>query len=216
MSSIDILVDSEIVKVDSKAEVDGTSSSKDIGNDLKDHEMNGHNNNETARLRRKSGFEEATMKNPNSEKDCRTKRKTPTPAVPKNKAPKLAKQVPNKDHYERISHLFQASRLMAVASSETECLSRMYAQTFATVAKKNVLRLSPTIKRAVCKGCSRQLISGVNCQTRVRNESKKGLDHCDVLEYICQCGVVKRFPVGKNRDYEVWSERDDVLQGITN
>lgn len=115
---------------------------------------------------------------------------------------KKPKVIPHRDHYARIAYLAQASQLMGEAN---EGLSRCYTNTMTTVAKKTVLRLSPHLKRTVCKKCSRKL-TPTNCDIELENLSKSGSDKSNVLVYTCKCGTSKRFPVGKKKDYKLWAD----------
>lgn len=113
-------------------------------------------------------------------------------------------KIANQDHYGRISYLFQASSMMAKIGNEE--LSRCYSKTMRSVAMKNVLRMSPRIKRQVCKKCNRIQIPGYTCTTRLENHSKSQEGRNDVLVYTCDCGHKKRFPVGKDPNYKLWME----------
>jgi len=99
---------------------------------------------------------------------------------------------PNAPLFARISHLYSASML-----DPTSPLSRFYLSHARSIAKKSVLRLDPAIKRTVCKRCDALLVPDVTCTHRVENHSKGGRKKwADVLVVECQCGMVKRFPVG--------------------
>lgn len=108
----------------------------------------------------------------------------------------------NRDVYCRLSFLFQAANTVG-----SEPLSRAYNRAMDGVAKKNVLKLSPAIKRSLCKKCNRSLNPG---SREIENLSKDQRKECDVLVIKCCCGQVKRFPVGKNRDYKLFSEAEDI------
>lgn len=120
----------------------------------------------------------------------------------KQQQQKKPKVIPHRDHYARISYLAQASQLLGDANEE---LSRCYTNTMTTVAKKTVLRLSPHLKRTVCKKCSRKLTS-TNCDIELENLSKSQSEKANVLVYTCRCGTAKRFPVGKKKDYKLWTD----------
>lgn len=120
----------------------------------------------------------------------------------KQQPQKKPKVIPHRDHYARISYLAQASQLMG---DTNEGLSRCYTNTMSTVAKKTVLRLSPHLKRTVCKKCSRKL-TPTNCDIELENLSKSQSVKADVLVYTCKCGTAKRFPVGKKKDYKLWAD----------
>ncbi|KAI5855894.1 RNAse P Rpr2/Rpp21/SNM1 subunit domain-containing protein [Tricharina praecox] len=99
---------------------------------------------------------------------------------------------PNAPLFARISHLYSASTL-----DPTSPLSRFYLSHARSIAKKSVLRLDSKTKRTICKRCDALLVPDVTCTHRVENQSKGGRKKwADVLVVECQCGMVKRFPVG--------------------
>jgi ribonuclease P protein subunit RPR2 len=111
------------------------------------------------------------------------------------------KQHPNAQLFARMSHLYRASSALAAAATSSpaaEDLSKFYVSHLRSIAKKNVLRLDPAVKRTICKRCEALLIPGVSCRERIENQSKGGKKRwADVLVVECNtCGTVKRFPVG--------------------
>ncbi|ANZ73861.1 BA75_00479T0 [Komagataella pastoris] len=114
---------------------------------------------------------------------------------------KLPRQTPKRDQYARISYLYQAS------ASSNGILSRMYSRQMDLVAKKTVLKVSPTIKRTICKTCNRHLKPGVTYSPEIVNESKKTDAKNDILQLQCICGQIKRFPYGKDPNYKTYHER---------
>ncbi|GME69987.1 hypothetical protein B5S31_g1572 [[Candida] boidinii] len=154
------------------------------------------------------------------------------------KAPRPPKSVPRIEHYERLSYLYQLGTMTSSQSriregnndgdsaideenDRTECfdiLSRVYLKGMNNVSKKTVLKLSPNIKRTICKKCQRSLIlPGANhSNVRMINHSKKQNPENDILEISCYCGKVKRFPVGRNPDHVLFSEKEDILFSVNN
>ncbi|KAK6460049.1 RNAse P Rpr2/Rpp21/SNM1 subunit domain-containing protein [Scheffersomyces coipomensis] len=125
----------------------------------------------------------------------------------KSKVPKV---VPQKDHYSRISYLLNASNLFS-ADSKYDILARGYSRNLDLVSKKTVIKLAPALKRSLCKKCNTLLIPGLTMSMSIENTSKKQSPHNDILIHKCiSCNTVKRFPVGSNREYVVFSEREDV------
>ena len=121
------------------------------------------------------------------------------------------KGISNLDHYGRISFLYQAANQMTV-SGKYNILSRALLENMDLVSKKTVLRLSPAMKRTVCKKCHNFLIPGIGVSINIQNLTKQKYEHNDVLVYTCTtCGTKKRYPVGRNRKYVLFSERDDVV-----
>lgn len=141
--------------------------------------------------------------------------------VNKNRPLKVPVTIPKKDHCQRVTYLYKVGSLMLskqlekydseAASKSVDTLSRKYLNHMNLVSKKAVLKLHPDMKRTLCKQCSRLLVEGVTCTIRLENKSKKQLPHCDVLEFTCTCGTTKRFPVGKDPGYTLFSEKESVL-----
>lgn len=138
-----------------------------------------------------------------------------------SKTPKVPGNVPKKDHYHRVTYLYKVGSLMLskqlenydeeMTNKSVDTLSRIYLNHMDVVSKKAVLKLHPDMKRTMCKQCSRLLVEGVTCTVRMVNNSKKKLQHCDVLEMTCICGTTKRFPVGRDPQYTLFSEKESVL-----
>lgn len=123
------------------------------------------------------------------------------------KAPKV---IPHKDHYARISYLYQTGNKFCLLP-KYQLLSRGYGRNLDLVAKKAVLKLSPALKRTLCKRCNILLVPGLTMCMKIENESKEKSPHNDVLVHTClECDEKRRFPVGKDRQYELFSEREDV------
>lgn len=130
---------------------------------------------------------------------------------------------PNFHLHARLSHLYQASTVLAAPTEGRDApvspsLSRFFLQNLRAIAKKSVMRLDPSIKRTICKRCDSLLVPGVSSTTRIENPSKGGKKPwADVLVVECNaCGAVKRFPVGmevlkekRGRKFKLWSETDD-------
>ncbi|CUM65355.1 uncharacterized protein PRCAT00002990001 [Priceomyces carsonii] len=130
----------------------------------------------------------------------------------KKEAKQAPKSVSHRDHYARISFLYQASNHFAFKSNYS-VLSRSLARNVDLVSKKTVTKLSPSIKRSLCKKCSSLLIPGMSMSIFIENTSKQqSTASADVLVHQCKvCNEKKRYPIGRNRDYVVFSERKEVL-----
>ncbi|ODV61349.1 ribonuclease P protein subunit RPR2 [Ascoidea rubescens DSM 1968] len=125
-----------------------------------------------------------------------------------------------KDHYIRTNYLYQASTLMALSASSdspdsnslNDLLSRSYVHNMNWVVKKALIKLSPTIKRTVCKKCNRRLISGKNCSVEVTNTSNLKTPVNDILTVSCICQKFKKnYPIGKNLNYKIFAHNDNLL-----
>lgn len=143
----------------------------------------------------------------------------------KSKTPRIPNTIPKKDHCQRVTYLYKIGSMMASnqlyynkteSNKSIDSLSRMYLNHMDLVSKKAVLKLHPDIKRTICKKCSRLQIDGYTTTTRIINESNKQLPHCNILEKKCVCGQNKRFPIGKDEEYILFSEKDSVLYEIEN
>lgn len=131
---------------------------------------------------------------------------------PKHKAPPVPRLVPHKDHYARLSFLFQGATQLGATHA---VLLRNYARHVDLVSKKSVLKMTPRLKRSMCKKCQSVMIPGVTQTMEVQNLAKNGSDKSDVLVYACiPCGTTKRFPVGKNREYELFAEKEGVVYPV--
>ncbi|KAJ2090116.1 Ribonuclease P protein subunit p21 [Coemansia sp. RSA 1813] len=67
-------------------------------------------------------------------------------------------------------------------------VARFYTKEMRQVARKSVLRISPHIKREICKSCASPLVPGVSCSTRVKGH-KKGRR---VITTCLYCGCQRR------------------------
>nr|POE66232.1 ribonuclease p protein subunit rpr2 [Quercus suber] len=69
------------------------------------------------------------------------------------------------------------------------------------VAQKAIIRLSPEIKRSICKTCNSVLVESKTSKKYVENLSRKGAKaHADVMVIeCCLCGTKKRVPIGATR-----------------
>ena len=150
--------------------------------------------------------------------------------------------VPNRAVYSRLSFLYQASALLAtqqepgvpgqvadatpnIASAARsrsrtdqhirDGLSRRLLADMRSVSLKTLLRLSPDVKRTVCKFCDSLLVEGKTCVSTVENKSKGGAKPwADVLVIKCQtCSREKRFPIAARRQPRRPERTDVAAQG---
>ena len=109
----------------------------------------------------------------------------------------------SKDPYARTSYLFQVASYHIMA--------RLMARTVDLVLKRTVLKLLPHLKRLMCKKCSSVLVPGLTMSVEIEN-SLKSSAKADVLVHTClTCQKQKRFPIGKDREYELFCDKKDVL-----
>lgn len=135
--------------------------------------------------------------------------------------------VPNRHLHSRISYLYQAATYLSnVQSTDAgdhdhageECLnaqdkqrnvdkakntplSRLFLSQLHDVSRKGQVRLSPNMKRTICRRCHALLQPGHSATMVVENPSRGGKKPwADLLVVQCNaCGAQKRFPVGMTR-----------------
>ncbi len=80
-------------------------------------------------------------------------------------------------------------------------MSRHLLTDLRSVSLKTMIRLTPGIKRTICKYCDTLLMEGKTCTSTVENQSKGAKKPwADVLVITCNtCGGAKRFPVAAPR-----------------
>lgn len=122
----------------------------------------------------------------------------------------IPKTVPKQDEYERISYLYQLG-MTSVKNLKLKMLSRGYNRNGNIISKKAVLRLSPHFKRASCKKCDTILVPGLTMSVELTNDSKDKNQKSDILVHKCEnCEDIRRFPVGKDREYELFCDQNEV------
>ncbi|KAG1777481.1 Rpr2-domain-containing protein [Suillus placidus] len=128
-------------------------------------------------------------------------------------------RVGNRDIIQRLNFLYQASVLLngmtAGPSSQvpfstceindtqnppkkrkkrvvsTADLSRSYVDTMKVVGQKTNVKIDPTVKRVICKGCHIVLIPGVSSTVRVKNSNSHG----HLVVHTCNsCRTSRRIP----------------------
>lgn len=95
----------------------------------------------------------------------------------------------------------QDSRVQPVEIAAGQSMPRKLLTDLRAVAQKSQIRISPAIKRTICKYCDTLLVDGHTCSSTVENRSKGGKKPwADVLVIKCHtCGRTKRFPVNAQR-----------------
>ncbi len=85
--------------------------------------------------------------------------------------------------------------------SKDFALSRQLIKHLRGVSLKGQVRLSPTVKHAMCRRCDIILVPGSTSTSYMENKSRGGRKPwADVLVTTCTaCGTSKRFPVGAKR-----------------
>lgn len=87
------------------------------------------------------------------------------------------------------------------ASKQTRNMSHRLLADLRSVSLKSQIRVSPAMKRTICKFCDTLLVEGQTCTSAVENTSKGGRKPwADVLVMTCHtCHHAKRFPVNAPR-----------------
>jgi ribonuclease P protein subunit RPR2 len=80
--------------------------------------------------------------------------------------------------------------------------SRRLVSHLRAVSLKAQLRMSPAMKRSICKNCDSILSHGSTCLNEIENKSKGGKKQlADVLVRTCNtCGLAKRFPMAERQN----------------
>ena len=113
---------------------------------------------------------------------------------------------PEMENYNRINYLFQAAHAVLKENPQNVGLVQHYCLTLKNIARKNVLRLDPSMKRSICKKCCMLLIPGITASVRIR---KRGKSWAAVT--CLECQVVKRFVV--NKEHELWTDSPSAWEG---
>ncbi|XP_042908132.1 ribonuclease P protein subunit p21 [Parasteatoda tepidariorum] len=96
-----------------------------------------------------------------------------------------------KDIYERLCYLFEAGYTLVLACPSNTGLICSYGHMITMLAKKNLCKLYPHIKRHICKKCHLILRPGLTSKVMLKNKKNGRGKHTEVT---CQlCGTKKRF-----------------------
>ncbi|XP_067004573.1 ribonuclease P protein subunit p21 [Anabrus simplex] len=120
--------------------------------------------------------------------------------VPCKKNKKKAKE---DEAFQRLNFLYQAQHVVMAACPNYPDIAAYYGYNLFSIAKKNLVKLQPSLKRTICKGCQSLLIPGVSARVRVRKQPSR----C-VLWTCIRCQTQRRFLT--RRDYNLWSERPEA------
>nr|XP_034834159.1 ribonuclease P protein subunit rpr2 [Maniola hyperantus] len=119
------------------------------------------------------------------------------------------KKVHGNDSFQRINYLYQISKHMAGINP---VLSAYYGNLIINVAKKNVLKIHPDIKRQICKKCRSMLVDKTSANMKIKNRHKS--KH---IEWMCNtCHTKRDFPAEKGKDHRVWLERPEAVEEVIN
>ncbi|KAF8705874.1 molybdopterin synthase, partial [Rhizoctonia solani] len=110
-----------------------------------------------------------------------------------NKADQPPLVIPNRDLMQRMNFLYQASATLARSGAhpETGRLARKHVKTIKGIASGAVVKIDPSVKRMLCKGCNAVLVPGSSASVRV----KTSRPHGRVISYTCfSCREVRVIP----------------------
>ena len=124
---------------------------------------------------------------------------SPPEVIEPNSPAKPAKGFCGDDRYERA----KASSGKESKPSEIQNVffgTALLAQARA-ISLKSQIKLTPTMKKSICKRCNTMLTPGSTASVRIENKSCNGRKSwADVLVVTCTaCGAAKRQPVGAKR-----------------
>jgi len=104
--------------------------------------------------------------------------------------------VKNKDAFIRMNFLYQAATMLAGPDkTEEHKLSMFYAANMKRIGKRLVLRISPAVKRTICKYCSSPLIPAVSARVRL------SASHDRRLVVTCKyCNRLKRLKLKPEKE----------------
>ncbi|ETS78493.1 hypothetical protein PFICI_10555 [Pestalotiopsis fici W106-1] len=99
------------------------------------------------------------------------------------------------------AELAAASEKRPLEQQVKQSVARHLLTDMRSTSLKTQIRLSPAIKRTICKYCDTLLIDGQTCTSVIENTSKGSKKPwADVLVITCNiCGGLKRFPVNAAR-----------------
>nr|CAD7407253.1 unnamed protein product [Timema cristinae] len=108
-----------------------------------------------------------------------------------------------KESFQRMNFLYQAEHMMVKCPDKLN-LATSLGDVMVAISKKAVLRLEPSMKRTLCKGCRSLLIPGITATVRLRKKPAG----CVVWSCL-RCQTVKRFLT--NRGHQIWAEKPEAI-----
>jgi len=114
----------------------------------------------------------------------------------KNDAPN-PNRVANREVMQRLNYLYQASVYLNSISATggqddyLQKISGYYIRSMKQLANKKVVKMDPSIKRTLCKGCDTVLVPGSTASVRVKSSKPHG----HIVTYTCSaCRTSRRIP----------------------
>lgn len=161
---------------------------------------------------------------PKGEEHKRDKKNVEQPPRKQNKNAEMQQQKQTKkqkdpvsENQERINYLVQVSKVLATMPPlqqkenhprNHECADQALASQTgalaAAIGRRCVMRLSPALKRSLCKGCGVALVYGVNARVRHRSRRQKHL-----VVTCLACRTIKRFV--NDPKHKLWCEQEEAI-----
>lgn len=116
------------------------------------------------------------------------------------KKPVRPKTPQNREGFTRANYLYQIIQ----CTYENEPLSRMYGRSLDLMTKKSLIKMTPHMKRMLCKKCNRLQIVGLNSNIELQDIGKNS----ETYQSKCKCGATKRYPIGKNKNYVLFCDKN--------
>ncbi|XP_059048416.1 uncharacterized protein LOC131843714 [Achroia grisella] len=121
----------------------------------------------------------------------------------------MSKKVQGNDSFQRINYLYQISKQMCTLNPG---LSSYYGNLIVNIAKKNVLKIHPDVKRQMCKSCRCTLIANVTAKVSIKTKKKS-----KIIKWTCNtCGAKRSIPIQKNIDHCLWIDRPEAVVEVIN
>lgn len=124
---------------------------------------------------------------------------------------------PVSENQERINYLVQVSKILATmppSQQKKKCpeslkcadqaLASQTGALAAAIGRRCVMRLSPALKRSLCKGCGVALVYGVNARVRHKSRRQKHL-----VVTCLACRTIKRFV--NDPEHKLWCEQEEAI-----
>ncbi|VVD00972.1 uncharacterized protein LOC126964883 [Leptidea sinapis] len=109
------------------------------------------------------------------------------------------------DAFQRINYLYQISKEV---TEKNPALGAYYNKLIINVAKKNVLKIHPDIKKQLCKKCH-ALTSIQLTKLKCKNNVKYIPTKCKI------CNMERNFIIDKKKD-SIWLDRPEAVLKIIN
>ncbi|XP_045453044.1 ribonuclease P protein subunit rpr2 [Melitaea cinxia] len=117
------------------------------------------------------------------------------------------RKVQGNDAFQRINFLYQISKEVVI---KNPVLAAYYGNLAISVAKKNVLKIHPDIKRQLCKKCRCVLLDDKTAKVRIKNKNK-----CKRIQFTCNtCRMKKEYPADKGKDHRIWLEKPEAVDQV--